>query len=245
VARPIKTALLVALSITSLGPLGSLVAKDLGTQGKVYNIVEIDMREILMRSLARVDWDSVEKRRKQAALTYLDRLPRRELPLATRTETQWMDPSIALSQDILIPYKDGSGEYQWRVFYPKGHRVNPLEKSRPNTAMLFFDARVEEQVKWVAQVSAKWPGKVELIELSGSNPDKLSLKVGVPVFHASPPLLARFQIEKSPTFVYPGSGNRSLYIGKTAVAPPYNLAILDAAWPEGLNAPQLKGLPKK
>src|SRR5579862_8517191 len=50
-------------------------AKDLGTWAQVWQITEVDMRQLLVASASRVDWDRVEDDTAKSAKIYLDRLP--------------------------------------------------------------------------------------------------------------------------------------------------------------------------
>lgn len=225
------TRLSLAVALLALGsalPAPSL-AKDLGTQGTVWPITERDIRELVMESAARADWKGAQKSLEDSASSYADRLPRRTMTVSPKTDTRWIDPSIRIDSDIKVPVKQANGEFAWQVLHKAGAKVNPLEMARPNNAMLFFSATDKEQVALVRRLWAAAPGSIMPIDVSGANVQKLSEAVGFPVFYAHDEMLARFSINRAPSLLYPGAGDRKLYLGLTVLARPYRDAAVLAA----------------
>jgi conjugal transfer pilus assembly protein TraW len=224
------------LSILLLALLPALVfAKDFGVQGHVWEISEPDIRESLVRSAAKVDWDSINKGVADRAETWAERLDPFDLPLASKTETAWVDPSLVLTGDIKAPFETEDG-YEWRVVYPAGTRVNPLDSVRPVDNMLFFDGRDDKQVKFALD-SLKNHQLDLMLVLTAGNPEKLSEKINRPVYYANTALIEKFQIQKVPSLLGVGTGARSLFLAVTTFKPPYTASLLDAAW-TGLPAEQ-------
>jgi hypothetical protein len=205
-----------------------VVAKDLGVQGRVWPITERDMREVLMESAARADWDKAQEGLVESARTYFSRLPKRPMPTPLKTETHWVVPAITLDSDIRIPEKQTDGSFAWKVLYPAGTVVNGLAYAVPDTAMLFFDGNDKDQVALVRQATAKYPAKFMAVEATGANVKEISELAGFPIYYGSPEILSRFQISKVPSVLYAGTGSHSLHLGVTEFARPFRLDVLEA-----------------
>lgn len=207
------------------------VAKDLGVQGQVWNIVERDMRELMMESAAKADWDKVQQETKNNAEQYLNRLPKRVLPTVARDSLRWIDPSIVVPQDIQAPVKQANGQLAWQVIVPKGRKVNPLEHVRPTTALFFYDGGDKAQLELVRALSRSVPDYFMFIESGRGEIKEASNLLGRPVFHANDALLARFEVSNLPTMVYPGNGAQTGLLGVAAFAAPYREQAVRVLWP--------------
>jgi conjugal transfer pilus assembly protein TraW len=206
-------------------------AKDLGVQGKAWDITEVDVRQLMVESAARVDWDAANEQAKESAEQYTQNLPRRSMPVAERTQTRWVDPSMTLASDIRVPVRDEkTGRWSWQVLYRKGQNVNPLATHRPLTAMLFFDARDRDQVTFVQQALVRNPYGLVPVEVSGENFKDLATLLGRPVFYANQPLVERFSIQHAPSVVYPGKAEHALHLGVTSFGRPFRTDELEQAW---------------
>lgn len=224
-----RNILTIAVLLAALGPAQ---ATDLGVQGKTWPIIEIDFRQLLLESAARADLDAAQKEVTESTEKYFDQFPQRNLPSVEVTATRYIDPSITLASDIAAPIPNAAGDYQWATLYPKGTRVNPLEKFRPLTAMLFFDGRDEAQLKFVREALAANPMRIVPVETAGANVKDLSKAFARPIFYANEAMMARFKVENLPSLLYPATGEYALYLGMTAFARPYKLAELETVWPK-------------
>lgn len=204
-------------------------AHDLGVQGQLWPIQEVDLRELITEQVAKVNWDAINAQMVQSVKTFFDDLPQYGLPLAQTTKTVWVDPSIILNKPIVLPVKDADGNYAWRQEYPAGTKVNPLDYVTPISRMLFFSGNDPEQVAFVKAVLRAHPNNVMPVETDG-NPTVLSKAIQRPVFYASTPLLTRFGIQKIPSLLGAGRGEYSHYLAVTQMAPPYSVETVDAAW---------------
>lgn len=225
-----RTTIAIAASL-ALGAAGISLARDLGVQGRVWQIIEIDIRDLMIQSASKADPDKLRDELKQSAERYLENLPKRTLQSASRTATRWIDPSFTLNSDIQAPIQDANGEWQWSILHKKGTRFNPLTLQKPRNAMFYFSATSAEEAAFALALSRKYPGKVLLVESSGVNPDKLSVKFGEPVFSAKQQQLDRFQIDTTPSLLYAGEGEHDLYLGLTEFAPPFSIAQVEQVWP--------------
>lgn len=222
----------LALALAALPHAPTASARDLGVQAKTWDVTEIDVRRLVVESAADADWTQAHGELERSAARYLESLPRRSLPVAERTQTRWIDPSMTLASDIRVPVRDAStGRWSWQVLYRKGQTFNPLSTQRPLTAMLYFDARDERQTAFVQDALARNPLGVVPVEVSGANPAKLARRFERPVFHADEALLARFAVDQVPALLYPGEGVHALALGLTTFASPFRIEELERAWP--------------
>jgi conjugal transfer pilus assembly protein TraW len=135
-----RTVLLIAL-LTAL----PCSARDLGTHGRVYPLVEQDLVEVMMaKAQAEVDsgqWArQIDEWRDQAR----ERAARPKgivLPRAEQDRSFHYDPSIILSHDI----RDASGV----LIYPKGTQVNPLDFVSMTQGLILIDGDDPEQIDWM------------------------------------------------------------------------------------------------
>jgi conjugal transfer pilus assembly protein TraW len=135
-----RTVLLIAL-LTAL----PCSARDLGTHGRVYPLVEEDLVKVMMaRAQAEVDsgqWArQIDKWRDQAR----ERAARPKgivLPRAEQDRSFYYDPSIIVSHDI----RDASGV----LIYPKGTQVNPLDFVSMTQGLILIDGDDPEQIDWM------------------------------------------------------------------------------------------------
>lgn len=218
--------LIAIILIVSASPC---FAADLGVQGAVYPIVEPDMRSRMMRDAAKVDWTKLEKERNKSTDSYFSRIAPYALPYAVKTQTQWIEPSLELAADLKTLVKKPDGSVEWQVLYPKGTRVNPLEKLRPAERMLFFDGRDPEQVAFVKEAIRQEPRLITPV-LTAGDPAELGKLWSRPVFYANQTLIAKFQIQSTPALVGVGEGARANYLAVTTLAKPYRQDYIKLAW---------------
>ena len=227
--RNVALAAIVALTLT-LSTAAS--AKDFGVQGTVWNILEQDMREYVVIAASKTDWNAVNEQLTDRTKDFPNTLPKRVWPAVGATSTVWMDPSIELTEDIQAPVKGPDGKLQWQVMIPKGTKVNPLEKMRPASALLFFDGADPAQLELARQALEAFPGKVQPIEAGRGNVIESNEVLKVPVYHAADQVINRFQVRGVPSLVYPGLGDRALYLGNTVFVAPFSPQALRHVWPE-------------
>lgn len=226
-----RAAALLISALTAAGFSFSAHAVDLGVQSKVWPITETDIRIIIMQQMAAAHVGDKLKQMGDRGKDYLNTLPPRTLPLADKTETTYMDPSIVLANDISVPVKGPDGTYATQNLYHKGQRVNPLENRTFVASYLFFDGSNPEQRAWAASLASDMTNRVMPIDTTGTNFMETEKAFGRPVFYASDQLLERFKITKTPTLVYQGSGEYSLYMAITTFAPPYGIDAFHRFWP--------------
>jgi conjugal transfer pilus assembly protein TraW len=154
--------LLVLIVVLLLTP--SVYAKDFGVHGRVYEIAEDNLLEILMsRAQAEVDSGQWAKRvdkwrgiaKQQAAR------PRGiSLPRAMKSSSHLYDPSIIIPKDI----KDASGQ----ILRAKGTQVNPLNYISMTRTLVFIDGDDQEQVDWMISQTHEKPDRYKVILTQGN-----------------------------------------------------------------------------
>lgn len=213
----LRTAALAVLACFA----GLAAAEDLGVHGKVWQVTERDFREEFVRAAGKVDWAKVAQGLEEDTHRWLANQPVYPFGPASQSRVTWLDLTYTLEADMQVPeFDELTGTYSWRVLYPRGTKVNPLDHLRPSDALVFFDSRDEGQVAFVKALVAKAPFRWMLIQTAG-NPATSSEKIGRPVFHSQPALTDRFQIRQVPSIVFAGHGDRSRLYGVATVAHPY------------------------
>ena len=135
-----------ALLIMSLFCLSSMcLAKDLGNYGRVFEIKERDIREVIAERLQNMkdshELERLEEEFKNRIASHVTR-PKPGLQDSTRTpETFYIDPSIVVNQDIITPDN--------QVIAKKGTTINPFDNLTYSKTLFFFNADDKSQVAWV------------------------------------------------------------------------------------------------
>lgn len=120
-----------------------------GEQGPVFKIDEPDMIEEMKRRVAQIDW---EKKKTDAMKRFWSNQTFDELPLAQKSVTRLLDPSIQVVADI----NDANGNPIRRA----GEVVNPLDSRPFESVLVIFNPTREEEMETVAT-------KVKLLRAQG------------------------------------------------------------------------------
>ncbi len=216
----------LAITLTLSDPAQAI---DLGVQGKVWPIAEVNVLKLLVESATQVNWHKVQNGLIKNAENWGSHLPQWDFPQATQTKTIWFNPSIVLKKAVYGPEKNAQGNYEWTLLYPAGTRINPLHYERPPTDMLFFNGNVPAQVRLAKQVLKTFQGEVDIVETAG-NPEDLAKTLDMPVYYANREILSRFPIRKLPTLMGVGTGTHEYDIALTELAPPFSVQQVRAAW---------------
>lgn len=220
----------VLLSVILASVAGLTGAKDLGVAGKTWPITEEDLRKVLASELSEKDPTEFNRKLKDSAKNFVSNLPKREFSVVERTTTNYVDLSIELTSDIQGPVKKADGTFSWEVLWPKGTKVNPLEKVTMVEAILFFDGGDPEQLQFMTQALKAFPERLTVVEAGTGDLNEDTKKAGRPVFYANDLMLDKFKIAHLPTLVYPGEGANKAYLGNTAYARPYTVGALELTW---------------
>ena len=139
-------------------------AVDLGVHGRLYEIEEDNLLDVLMaRAQQEVDsgrWAERVKEWGEQAKAQTARPAGIELPRADKTASHLFDPSIIVPEDI----RDAAGN----VLRPKGTRVNPLDYISMTRTLVFIDGDDAEQVEWMVSQTAQEPDRYKVILTRGN-----------------------------------------------------------------------------
>ncbi len=119
------------------------LAKDFGTLGKTWNIMEIDMLDTIETRLTakQNEWQQLQERRKDVAFSYATRPPVvKGVSPISEERSRLFDPSVIVEQDIL--------DHRGWILIERGTLVNPLDVRPFPTTMIFIDGDDRAEVEW-------------------------------------------------------------------------------------------------
>ena len=183
------------LSVLLLGSF-SLGAKDLGTIGTTYPIIERDLIEVMMgRAQEKIDngeLDELHDEMRDNTKQYVKTPPGISLPRTVQYRAVEINPVYTVPQDIT----DANG----KVLFKAGMTVNPLEVKPLNKMLCFIDGTDEEQVAWMLRFCTDNPQN-KLILING-NYAELSEKYNLRLyFDQEQRLINRFEIQNVPAVI--------------------------------------------
>ena len=189
--RRILTAAFVCLLMAS-----TAVARDLGTFGAVYDIVEKDALKELEEKAKSVDFSKAVDRnalvRRARNFTPEDVKEMKMIGPARKDRTFLVDMTYTLERDI----KDDKGN----IVYPAGYTFNPLNYVAYPRTLVILNGKRPEQVRWFEESSYAKDAQVTLLLTDGSY-SELSRSLKRPVFYASTKLIEVFKIQAVPSVV--------------------------------------------
>jgi len=141
------------MSISIFGIIVSAInlksyAKDFGTRGHTYQIIEQPFLKMIDERLQKVDMQKEQE--KMTAITK-DRVanPRavEGVSPATKNRVFHFDPTYTLDEDAVLPCG--------KILHKAGTKVNPLQHMVLNRRLFFIDSGEKAQIKWLqAQLNA-------------------------------------------------------------------------------------------
>ncbi len=174
---------------------------DQGIRGPVSTISEPDLIEVMKARFAAIDWEA----KKQAVKERFWKMQSFHLlPLATRSQTRFIDPSVALTRDIT----GGDGA----MIAKQGTVMNPLDMRPFTQAVVVFDPLDKKQLEWLNKTIPtlkKRPGVTRLTliatqferEKGWDAYTKLTDTVAAPVYLLTPDLVERFVLTVTPSII--------------------------------------------
>ena len=172
------------------------VAKDLGTFGAVYDIVEKDALKELEEKAKSVDFSKAVDRnalvKRARNFTPEDVKETKKIGPARKDRTFLVDMTYTLERDI----KDDKGN----TVYPAGYTFNPLNYVAYPRTLVILNGKRPEQIRWFEESSYAKDAQVTLLLTDGSY-SELSRSLKRPVFYASIKLIEAFRIQAVPSVV--------------------------------------------
>lgn len=174
----------------------------LGRQGPTVAITERNLIDVIKERLANID---LEERKKQTVQTYWERARFYTIPPATEDRTRTIDPSIAVTKDIV----DGRGN----VILPAGKVVNPLHMRPFGMRLVVFNPNIEAEVVWAKSLPEQ-PGLRDIFMITELDRSKgwdhfneVEDQLDSQVFTLTQDIYSRFDIRFSPTLVTADDNN--------------------------------------
>lgn len=164
--------LLIILTVTTLTN-----AKDLGTYGELFPILELNLVEVIQSKLTKLEQDGSLKTYQAQVQSKVEAKLKRPTAVSSvvhtlKPKTFTFDPSITVTADL----KDHKGQ----VFHKKGEVVNPLHYSSMTKPLVFIDGDELKHIEWALKVLKKYPlAKVILVK---GEPLKLMDELGITIY---------------------------------------------------------------
>ena len=173
-------------------------AKDLGTHGRVYDIVEVDLLGVInARAQDELDsgrWDARVDEWREQAKSQAARPRGIHLPRATRPHSYLWDPSAVSPNDI----RDASG----KIIIPAGTSVNPLDYISLTRNLVFVDGDDDKQIAWVLNATANNRDHYKIILTNGPILDLMEEHQVRLYFDQHQSLTRKMAIQRLPAVVF-------------------------------------------
>ena len=171
-------------------------AKDFGMRGKVFEIAERNMLEMIRAKLAFMkdsgEIDAKNQEMKDRLLSYLNRPKEVDWIRDAELEREYYyDPSYKLEKDL--------SDHEGNVFAKKGKVINPLEYMPLTGKLLFINGDNEKQVAWAVNKAKE--EKIKIILIRGNLLDLMRSKKIRMYFDQGGVLSKKFGIEAAPAII--------------------------------------------
>lgn len=173
-------------------------ARDLGTVGETYPIVETDFIEFIQQRMNILQQQGEWKRVETAMIARTDHYRDRPTPIEGLSATQiqrqfYINPGVTLDHDVF--------DQDHKLIAKAGTYINPLVYVPLSKALIFYNADDVKQVKWVVAKDKELNGKDKLILVKGSLlTEEKRFKKHI-YFDQAGRLTSRFQIKHTPAMV--------------------------------------------
>jgi len=168
-------------------------AKDLGTFGATYSIVEKDFMKEIVQSAQQADWKRfVNKNKFASSVRNFKPKDIKKLYQAEKDRVFTVDLTYSLEFDIT----DGKGN----ILYPKGYNFNPLDYVNYHKTLIVINGANTRQLAWFTASEYAKDINVMLLITDGSYYD-IASKYKRPVYYATRDILEKFNITAVPSIV--------------------------------------------
>lgn len=182
-------------------------AIDLGVKGRLYDVIEIDLRIAIVEEMAsKIDMADFKKGLEDSAEQYYRKLPVVEIPLSQKKETVYVDPTRVYEDDFWALEKAPNGKFQWYKAVEAGQEVNWLEHSiSPMPTFFIFNYLSLPQRELAKSVIALNDPNIKVV-FTGGDVKKANEELGYPLTHLNNALIREYDIKYTPTVVKRGAG---------------------------------------
>jgi conjugal transfer pilus assembly protein TraW len=164
-------------------------AKDLGTYGATYAIIEEDAIGHLKKAIAGFDMEKFKKSQIEKIRNFKPK-DLVDLPVAREDRVFEVDMTGTIPEDIV----GINGE----VIYPKGYRYNPMKYVFMRRILVFIDGRDEKQIQWYKKSPYTTDMRTMLLITDGSYWE-VKNKLKTMVYYANRKIIDRMGIKAVPS----------------------------------------------
>ena len=182
-----KNIMFIIILINSIP--AAVSAKDLGTYGATYAIIEEDAIGYLKKAIAGFDMEKFKKSQIEKIRNFKPK-DLVDLPVASQDRVFKVDMTGTIPDDIV----GINGE----VIYPKGYRYNPMEYVFMRRILVFIDGRDERQIQWYKKSLYTTDMRTMLLITDGSYWE-VKNKLKTMVYYAKRKIIDRMGIKAVPS----------------------------------------------
>ena len=178
----------ILILIVSLLPVSLAYGKNLGSIGKTYPVVELDLVEEIK---AGIDYEKLAKVMAEHRQNYQAK-DIYALPTAKRDRTFFVDMTYTLDHDIA----NENGE----LMYPRGLTWNPLDYVSLPGGLVVINSEDTKQVEWFEQSPYNKNRQIKLL-ISAGFAAPLIKQLDRPVFYLTKTIADRLQLAAAPCVI--------------------------------------------
>lgn len=209
-----KSKFLIFLSLTLLS--FAVTAKDLGIQGKIFEITDVDIRLIVMKQLSGIDWDKKGDEYRDSVVDQLEGMPYTvKLPPVEEINVKPIDMRTMITKDITAPIQNADGSVEQVVLAKAGDVVDPFQYVAPITKYLFFDPTDKAQMGLAVQLKESGMAEKYTLEFAVTGGDVLGTADQLRgVFYAYDYIVKKFKLERNLSLVFFHPGTKTAYVAE-------------------------------
>ena len=182
-------------------------AIDLGTQGKVFKINELDIRiQMIMSLTENLSGEKFKKEAERSANEFYRELPKYPLVNSRAYRVSYIDPT-RVYEDAFWSFKENEkGEFKWYQISEPGQEVNWLEHHTGKVQKFYiFDSDSKKQ-RDIAKIFVDTQNPYLTIVMTGGDLVELSEFLGKPVTYLNDTLMREYDLQYTPVVISRGSG---------------------------------------
>ena len=185
-----KTVITYVTIILAISLQIEALAKDLGTYGATYPIMEGDAISQMKKAIAGYDWEKFKRKQREEINNYKPK-DLVDLPTVREDKVFKVDMTGTIKEDIVG--KDGE------VIYPKGYQYNPMEYVFMRKILVFINGKDEKQIEWYKQSPYPTDMRTMLLITDGSYLNVRKKLKALTVYYANKEIIERMGIKAVPS----------------------------------------------
>ena len=185
-----KTVITYVTIILAISLQIEALAKDLGTYGATYPIMEGDAIAQMKKAIAGYDWEKFKRKQREGINNYKPK-DLVDLPTVREDKVFKVDMTGSIKEDIIG--RDGV------VIYPKGYRYNPMEYVFMRRIIVFINGKDEKQIEWYKKSPYPTDMRTMLLITDGSYLNVRKKLNALTVYYANKEIIERMGIKAVPS----------------------------------------------